>query len=107
MTRSLRPSFRTCIAALAGIVTGAVFALTNSAAGAPHTRAGFAVPTATDSSAVAELQREAVALVPLMKSSLARRFLQATAALPHIEPRTMLHDSARTMLPSLNAMWTS
>jgi hypothetical protein len=42
------------------------------------------------------LRREAAALEPLAITEPVRRFLRATAALPSIEPRTILHDAART-----------
>ena len=88
------------LVAIAAIVACAALAHDASAADssprATPAPAGFAVPAATDSSPVAELQRDAAVLAPLIKSKLARRFLQATAQLPHIEPRAMLHDSART-----------
>jgi hypothetical protein len=45
---------------------------------------------------VAELRREAQSLAPLTGSALGRRFLAATATLPHVAPRTLLHDSTRT-----------
>jgi hypothetical protein len=53
-------------------------------------------PAPDDTSAVAELQREALALAPLTHSSLASRFLAATAKLPHVTPRTLRYDSTRT-----------
>jgi hypothetical protein len=43
-----------------------------------------------------ELQMEAKALSPLVRTSLARDFLAAVPKLPHIEPRTVYRDSART-----------
>lgn len=46
--------------------------------------------------AVAKLQAEAAALRPLVTSRLARDFLDATAHLPRVEPRTVWRDSART-----------
>jgi hypothetical protein len=55
---------------------------------------GAAAPDST--SAVAELGREAVALRPLAKSRLVRRFLAASAGLPSIAPRTLTYDSSRT-----------
>jgi len=53
-------------------------------------------PAANDTSAVAELRREAQSLAPLAGSALGRRFLAATATLPHVAPRTLVHDSTRT-----------
>ena len=47
-------------------------------------------------SRVKQLQAEARALAPLVKTSLARDFLGAAPKLPHIEPRTIYRDSART-----------
>jgi hypothetical protein len=55
-----------------------------------------AAPAPGDSSAVAELQREAQSLAPLATTELGRRFLAATADLPHVAPRTVFCDSART-----------
>jgi hypothetical protein len=52
---------------------------------------------ASDSaSAVAEIQASARQLAPLVRSKLARDFLAASARLPRIAPRVILHDSART-----------
>ena len=53
-------------------------------------------PAATDSSTVAELQREALALDSLFQASLVKRMLAATAGLPHVAPRTVYFDSTRT-----------
>ena len=53
-------------------------------------------PAPLDTSAVAELRREAQSLAPLAGTPLGRRFLAATATLPHVAPRTLLHDSTRT-----------
>lgn len=47
-------------------------------------------------SRVQQLQAEARALRPLVKTALARDFLAAVPRLPHIEPRTIFRDSART-----------
>lgn len=55
-----------------------------------------AAPDSTDTTAVAELRREAHALWGLFSSELVKEFLQATWNLPHIEPRVVRHDSART-----------
>ena len=51
---------------------------------------------AEDTTAVGALRAEATALEPLMKAKLTHRFLDATAILPHITPRTVWFDSART-----------
>ena len=51
---------------------------------------------AEDTTAVGALRTEAKALAPLMKAPLTRRFLDATAILPNITPRTVWFDSART-----------
>jgi hypothetical protein len=53
-------------------------------------------PAPEDSSAVAELRREAHALGTLAGTKLGRRFLAATDELPHVTPRTLHHDSTRT-----------
>ena len=62
--------------------------------------ATLAVPRAraadTDTTTVAELQREAKALAPFVKTTLGKRFVAATADLPHIAPRTVWYDSSRT-----------
>jgi len=55
-----------------------------------------AAPAPEDTSAVAELQREARSLGPLAGSALGRRFLAGTAQLRHVAPRTVFHDSTRT-----------
>lgn len=47
-------------------------------------------------SRVQQLQAEAKALAPLVKTPLARAFLAAVPKLPHVEPRTIYRDSART-----------
>ncbi len=91
------PLVRLAAAFVFAVSLPAVFAPGALAAAKPAAPADYAVPAASDSSPVAELQREAASLVPLMKSKFARRFLKATAQLPHIAPRAMLHDSARTM----------
>ena len=51
---------------------------------------------APDTSQVAVLQSEAQALRPLFRSRLVAGFLEGTRTLPHIAPRTVLCDSART-----------
>jgi hypothetical protein len=61
---------------------------------APMARA--ATPAPDDTSAVAELQREAQSLAPLATTQLGRRFLAGTDALPHVAPRTVFYDSTRT-----------
>jgi hypothetical protein len=53
-------------------------------------------PAPDDSSAVADLRREAEALAPLAGSKLGRRFLAATEHLPNVTPRTVHYDSTRT-----------
>ena len=63
--------------------------------------AGPAVPAApaphpADSSAVAELGRQAASLRPQIQTPWVRRFLAAARRLPHIATRTVLHDSSRT-----------
>jgi hypothetical protein len=55
-----------------------------------------AAPAPDDTSAVAELQREAQSLAPLATTQLGRRFLAGTDALPHVAPRTVFYDSTRT-----------
>ena len=47
-------------------------------------------------SRVQQLQDEARALRPLVHSALARDFLHVVPRLPHVEPRTVYRDSART-----------
>src|SRR5882672_4071483 len=47
-------------------------------------------------SRVDELEGEARALLPLVHTRLARGFLDAVPKLPHVEPRTVYRDSART-----------
>jgi hypothetical protein len=47
-------------------------------------------------SRVQQLQDEARALGPLVHTALARDFLDAVPRLPHVEPRTVYRDSART-----------
>src|SRR5262245_58988116 len=56
----------------------------------------FAAPADTDSSAVAELQREAIRLRDWVQPSWVREFLAATSRLPHVATRTVLYDSSRT-----------
>src|SRR5262245_26861871 len=53
-------------------------------------------PAPEDTSAVAELGREAQSLQPLAGTELGRRFLAMTETLPHVAPRTLFHDSTRT-----------
>ena len=62
----------------------------SAAAPAPST------PAPEDTSATAELRRQAKALESLVSTPLARRLLAATASVPSIAPRTVYHDSART-----------
>jgi len=47
-------------------------------------------------SRVQQLQDEAKALAPLVRTPLARDFLAAVPKLPRVQPRTVLRDSART-----------
>src|SRR5882672_275015 len=49
---------------------------------------------AADTTAVGELRRQARQLRPLMKTTLAHRFLDATADLPHVTPRVVFRDSS-------------
>lgn len=51
-------------------------------------------PTAP--TAVAELQREAAALMPLVEAKGTKRFLEATRDLPSIAPRKIQYDESRT-----------
>jgi hypothetical protein len=53
-------------------------------------------PAPGDTSAVAQLQREAKSLVPLASTTLGRRFIAGATTLPHVTPRTLRHDSTRT-----------
>jgi SAM-dependent methyltransferase len=58
-----------------------------------------AVPAARAEDApsrVAELQTEAKALAPLVRTPIARDFLAAVPRLPSVQPRTVYRDSART-----------
>jgi hypothetical protein len=55
-----------------------------------------AAPPSSDTSAVAELEREAQSLAPLAGTKLGRRFLAASEKLPHVAPRTLRFDSTRT-----------
>ncbi len=52
-------------------------------------------------SVVSRLQGQAASLRPMFRSPLVHAFLDQTASLPHVEPRTVLHDSARTRYWSL------
>ena len=59
--------------------------------------ASFSFAHAADApSRVQQLQDEAHALAPLVHTPLARAFLNAVPKLPHVEPRTVYRDSART-----------
>lgn len=49
-----------------------------------------------DSTALGRLRADAKALRPLVRSSSARAFLAATGSLPHVAPRVVWRDSART-----------
>jgi hypothetical protein len=53
-------------------------------------------PAPEDTTAVAELQREAQSLKPLAETRLGRDFLAGTARLPHVSPRMLHYDSTRT-----------
>src|ERR1043165_3145324 len=57
---------------------------------------GAPAPVESDSSAVAGLQRDAIHLKPLVHTRWVGEFLDATARLPHIAPRTVLYDSSKT-----------
>jgi hypothetical protein len=50
----------------------------------------------TKESAVAVLERDAKALLPLVRSDLAREFLASAAALPAVAPRRVFHDAEKT-----------
>ena len=56
----------------------------------------FAQTPAPDTSAVGRIREEAKALAPLVETPLAKKFLEATAALPTVSPRKVFSDSART-----------
>src|SRR5690242_959831 len=51
---------------------------------------------APDTTALGKLEADAVALRPLVRTSLARGFLDATRELPHVTPRVVWRDSSRT-----------
>jgi hypothetical protein len=53
-----------------------------------------AAPTSTTT--VDRLRREARALHPLVRTPWVHRFLDATAALPRVEPRVLYHDAGKT-----------
>jgi hypothetical protein len=53
-------------------------------------------PAPAKESAVAVLERDAKALLPLVRSELAREFLEAAAALPRVSPRRVYHDAEKT-----------
>jgi hypothetical protein len=53
-------------------------------------------PAPPKESAVAVLQRDAKALLPLVRSDLARAFLDAASALPAVAPRRVYHDAEKT-----------
>jgi SAM-dependent methyltransferase len=44
-----------------------------------------------------QIKRDALAVMPLVQSPLATRFLAATAALPEIAPRMLYHDAGKTI----------
>lgn len=54
------------------------------------------VHAAPDSTAVGRLRTDAAALRPLVRTPLARAFLDATALLQNVPPRTIWRDSSRT-----------
>ena len=83
MPRSQRARF--------AVVTGPVLALAMSFMGAGPLRADEPQPSRIDA-----LHAEALALQPLVHTRLARDFLGAVPKLPHVEPRTIYRDSART-----------
>jgi hypothetical protein len=60
-------------------------------AGAPAAPAAPAKP-----SAVARIQEDAKALAPLVTAPFTRRFLDATAGLPHVAPRTLYRDADKS-----------
>jgi hypothetical protein len=53
-------------------------------------------PAPSKESAVAVLERDAKALLPLVRSDLAREFLASAAALPAVAPRRVFHDAEKT-----------
>ena len=71
-----------CGAALATLIAGA-------------TAHAAAAPASTDTTALGQLRADAVALKPLARSALTRRFLAATADLPTVAPRVVWRDSSR------------
>lgn len=78
------------------VLFAALLATTCAAAGRDGSAAPIPAPSDIDSSAVAELQREATRFAPLVKTAWVREFLAATTRLPHVEQRTVLYDSSRT-----------
>ena len=66
------------------------FAVSMLLAAAPATRAA-----APDTTALGKLEADAVALRPLVRTSLAHGFLDATRELPHLAPRVVWRDSSR------------
>jgi SAM-dependent methyltransferase len=62
----------------------------------PLARSGASAAGVDSVGVRADLRRQALALLPLVRSEPARAFLQAVPSLPHIEPRTVFHDSTRT-----------
>lgn len=87
-TRTLRPPF-----VLTPHVLSSVLACSLLVGPALPSRAAEAPP---DTTPVGQIRSEARALEPLVRSQLARDFLRATATLPHVESRTLWHDSSRT-----------
>ncbi len=80
---------------LAGSLTGGLPGIPGASA-TPDRALSFAAPDTTDTTAVAGLKREAVALSGLYSSPLVHAFLEAVKDLPQIAPRTVRHYSART-----------
>ncbi|MGH7725392.1 MAG: hypothetical protein ACREOU_08185 [Candidatus Eiseniibacteriota bacterium] len=70
--------------------------LSFQATATPDRALSFSAPDSSDTSAVAELKREAVAISGLFSSPLVHGFLEAVNRLPQIETRTVHHDTART-----------
>ncbi len=82
-------------AAFGGLVLAAIL-LAPGCASAARSTPSIAAPPVSDSTTVAELQRQAIALLPHLDTPLAREFVAATAGLPHIATRFVWYDSTRT-----------
>lgn len=83
--------------AVALLIVGTDPALPHAAAAAAPRLAGTGSASPEDSASVrVEMQRQAPALLALVRSPVARAFLDAVPSLPRIEPRTVYQDSART-----------